>query len=429
MREIMLIPVESCQGAVFNTHRAVDDNDESIRDLAESMKNMLIQPITVRKVAEDKFEIIDGHRRVQAAKILGWNNIEAIVDVVDETQSSGMTITANLQRLDNDPLLEAEAFKNLFDRGRTIEEVAALAGKSTTFVRRRINLTNLDKKWVDDTKKYPFDVTAIERIASYDPEIQRSVYKTTHSCLGHYVVNHGRVVWSDLVQRFYQVTRDLANVPFDVSGCRKCPHNTACQGCLFPGDGDREGMCQDGKCYKKLWSDAVDKEIKALKDKKLTVNKIDYRWRIPGDTKPKKQGVYCVPYLVKDDSGTGLDRIYWSKNKPNSSSSKPAMTKEEREKAKAEKDAEKQRKADVKSFREMLAEWIKSDTFEKCLKADDYELKIMTFAISMIRDMADDIDWDNDSCRKIYEMFKDDVDVVLTPEAKRGAKIMIECLA
>ena len=86
-------------------------NDEHIRELASSIRQHgLIQPITVRPL-RGSFEIVAGHRRFRACKLLRWRVIPAIVRSLSDKDAFEIQLTENIHRLTMDPVEEAEAFK------------------------------------------------------------------------------------------------------------------------------------------------------------------------------------------------------------------------------------------------------------------------------------------------------------------------------
>ena len=80
-------------------------NIELISELAVSIKELgLIQPITVRKINSNKYEIIAGERRFRAAKTIGLNHIPCYIKSADDKQSVEMALVENIQRSDLDPI-------------------------------------------------------------------------------------------------------------------------------------------------------------------------------------------------------------------------------------------------------------------------------------------------------------------------------------
>jgi ParB family chromosome partitioning protein len=95
----------------------------------------LLQPITVRPVAPDRFELIAGERRLRAVTALGWDRIPAVVKDIDDRAALTLALVENLQRADLNPLEEAEGYQRLVDEfGMTQQQVADIVGKERSTV-------------------------------------------------------------------------------------------------------------------------------------------------------------------------------------------------------------------------------------------------------------------------------------------------------
>jgi len=131
------------------------ESDKETLELAASIEaNGLLQPVTVRKAGE-KFELIDGHRRVLAQKILKKQFIDAIVTDMDDKQAQLMGITANLQRKNLNLIELALAYKKMLntDTFPDKKQLSASLGKDETYVGDVLNTLNMDKRIVEDLAK------------------------------------------------------------------------------------------------------------------------------------------------------------------------------------------------------------------------------------------------------------------------------------
>lgn len=119
--------------------------EEELADLEASLKATgLLQPITVRPAGRGAYELIAGERRFRAATRLGWSEIPAIVRDVDDRTLLTLAIVENLQRVDLNPLDEAEGFKRLIDEfGLTQQQVADVVGKDRTTVTNLLRVLTL----------------------------------------------------------------------------------------------------------------------------------------------------------------------------------------------------------------------------------------------------------------------------------------------
>lgn len=120
-------------------------NDNTLQDLAESIKNFgILNPIIV-KPENGKFKIISGERRYKAAKIAGLAEVPVIIkDEVDEKTVFEISLIENLQREDLNPIEEAESFKRLIeDFSYTHQQIANLIGKDRSYVTNILRLLKL----------------------------------------------------------------------------------------------------------------------------------------------------------------------------------------------------------------------------------------------------------------------------------------------
>jgi ParB family chromosome partitioning protein len=120
-------------------------DEAALQTLADSIKNQgIMQPILVREVAEDKFEIIAGERRWRASQIAGLTQVPVLVrDIADES-ALAMALIENIQRENLNPLEEAQGIKRLIDEfAMTHEQAAEAVGRSRAAVSNILRLLSL----------------------------------------------------------------------------------------------------------------------------------------------------------------------------------------------------------------------------------------------------------------------------------------------
>ena len=126
---------------------------ESLEELTNSIKERgIIQPIIVRKSENiiDKFEIIAGERRWQAAQKAGLHKVPAVVIEADNLKSLEFAIVENVQRKDLNPIEEAEGYKRLIEEfSYDQEKVAKFIGKSRAHVSNSLRLLSLPQKIIE----------------------------------------------------------------------------------------------------------------------------------------------------------------------------------------------------------------------------------------------------------------------------------------
>lgn len=121
-----------------------DFKQESLEELAQSIKaHGILQPLLVKKV-DDGYQLIAGERRLRAAKIAGLSTVPVIVKDLDERLIMEITLVENLQREDLNPIEEAEGYRRLIDEFQlTQEQVAKTVGKSRSAITNTLRLLNL----------------------------------------------------------------------------------------------------------------------------------------------------------------------------------------------------------------------------------------------------------------------------------------------
>ncbi len=120
-------------------------DEESILHLSESIKSLgIIQPITVRKISRDRYELISGERRLRASQIIKLETIPAYVREADNTQVLEMALVENIQRQDLNSLEIALSYQHLIqDCNIPIETLGERVGKNRTTITNFLRLLKL----------------------------------------------------------------------------------------------------------------------------------------------------------------------------------------------------------------------------------------------------------------------------------------------
>lgn len=125
----------------------VDMSQESLDELAESIRAQgLVQPIIVRPIDDDRYEIIAGERRWRASKQAGLTEIPAVVRDVSDRNAIAMALIENIQRENLNPMEEANALQRLREEFEmTHQEAAQAVGRSRAAVSNLLRLRNLNE--------------------------------------------------------------------------------------------------------------------------------------------------------------------------------------------------------------------------------------------------------------------------------------------
>ena len=121
-------------------------NEEALQELASSIKELgVIQPITVRKIDFNKYQLISGERRLRASKISGLTTIPSYIRIANDQESLTMALVENIQRHDLDPIEIALSYQRLIDEIQlTQEQMSERVGKKRSTIANYLRLLKLD---------------------------------------------------------------------------------------------------------------------------------------------------------------------------------------------------------------------------------------------------------------------------------------------
>jgi ParB family transcriptional regulator, chromosome partitioning protein len=121
-------------------------NEESLQELATSIKQLgVIQPITVRKLDFNKYQLISGERRLRASKLVGLTTVPAYIRIANDNESLVMALVENIQRHDLDPIEIALSYQRLIDEIQlTQEQMSERVGKKRSTIANYLRLLKLD---------------------------------------------------------------------------------------------------------------------------------------------------------------------------------------------------------------------------------------------------------------------------------------------
>ncbi len=139
---VKVIPVDRIESNPEQPRLAF--NEETLQELAASIREHgVLQPILVRPIAENRFQLIAGERRWRASKIAGVATIPALVEDIDDDTALEISIIENLQREDISPLDEAAMYDRMVsEHGYSIRKLADKLGKDKGYVENRLRLAD-----------------------------------------------------------------------------------------------------------------------------------------------------------------------------------------------------------------------------------------------------------------------------------------------
>ena len=141
--ELLIVPIEKVEPREDQPRQTFDP--QALQDLADSIAQYgLIQPITVRRLPHDFYQIIAGERRWRASRMAGLNEVPVRILEADDRRTAELALVENLQREDLNPIEEAKGYRSLMhDYGLTREETARSVGRSRPAVANSLRLLSL----------------------------------------------------------------------------------------------------------------------------------------------------------------------------------------------------------------------------------------------------------------------------------------------
>jgi ParB family chromosome partitioning protein len=121
-------------------------NEEQLEELATSIQELgVIQPITVRKLDGNKYQLVSGERRLRASKLAKLESIPAYIRIANDQEALEMALVENIQRQDLDPIEVALSYQRLIDEiNLTQEQMSARVGKKRSTITNYLRLLKLD---------------------------------------------------------------------------------------------------------------------------------------------------------------------------------------------------------------------------------------------------------------------------------------------
>ncbi len=153
---------------------------EALHELAVSIKEIgIIQPITLRQVASNRFQIIAGERRWRASQLAGLNSLPAYIRTIDDENVMEMALVENIQREDLNAIEIALAYEHLMEgTGMTQEKVSERVGKSRTAITNYLRLLKLPAQIQMALQNKEIDMGhARALLALENPALQIKLYK------------------------------------------------------------------------------------------------------------------------------------------------------------------------------------------------------------------------------------------------------------
>ena len=179
--ELKQIPVEFLQRGEYQPRR--EFNSESLQELADSIASQgLIQPIVVREIAQNKYEIIAGERRWRAAQLAGLDTVPAMLREISDQATIAIALIENIQREDLNAIEESQALIRLQDEfNLTQQQVAEAVGKSRSSVTNLMRLASLQPLVQQQLERGDIDLGHAKCLLSLEGDTQILAARTVAS--------------------------------------------------------------------------------------------------------------------------------------------------------------------------------------------------------------------------------------------------------
>ncbi|MEN8137288.1 MAG: ParB/RepB/Spo0J family partition protein [Bacteroidota bacterium] len=121
-------------------------NEEALKELSDSIKELgVIQPITVRKIGFNKYQLVSGERRFRASKLAGLTQVPAFIRIANDQEMLEMALVENIQRQDLDAIEVALSYQRLIEECElTQEKMSERVGKKRSTITNYLRLLKLD---------------------------------------------------------------------------------------------------------------------------------------------------------------------------------------------------------------------------------------------------------------------------------------------
>ena len=211
IKGVRLIDIKNIK---FNPYQPRKDvNQQKLKELAESIsENGIIQPIILRSIATDKYELIVGQRRLTAAQLAGFEKVPAIIRSAKAIEMLELSIIENIQRENLNPIDEAHAYERLVNEFKlTHDKIAEIVCKSRTAITNTIRLLKLPSKVIQMIKDGTLSSGHARAILQVGPNLQME--------FANFIIKNKLSVHSteDIAKTFGKTKKKLRSIKKDVN--------------------------------------------------------------------------------------------------------------------------------------------------------------------------------------------------------------------
>lgn len=245
-----------------------------INELTASIKEKgVLEPILVKKLDKNKFELIAGERRLRASKAAGLQKVPVAFYSGDDTEIEEVKLVENMHRKDFNPVEEAKAFRNYLDTTKlSVETFAQKISKTSLYIEKRLEILN--------TISEAQDALTSGRILLGHALILARIDKVGHQKKMLRAIIRDKLNVSEAQDhvQYEEFSANLNNAVFDKKECEGCKHNGGEQAMLFESGSDLKGQCLNAKCFRaktQKWKRDKTKELKEKGVKVLSESELE----------------------------------------------------------------------------------------------------------------------------------------------------------
>ena len=210
-REVNLIDVKNIKFNPYQPRKT--NNKQKLQELADSIsENGIIQPVIVRRISNNRYELITGQRRLTAAQLAGFEKVPVIIRSAKDSEMLELSIIENIQREDLNPIDEAFAYERLVSEFKlTHNRIAEIVGKSRVAVTNMLRLLKLPSKVLDMIKTDVLSAGHARAILQVEPKLQLE--------FANYIIKNKLPVHSseDAAKTFGKIKKKFRGVKKDVN--------------------------------------------------------------------------------------------------------------------------------------------------------------------------------------------------------------------
>jgi ParB family chromosome partitioning protein len=177
IKSAQVVPIEYLQPGRFQPRTDIDP--EHLQELATSIEQHgIVQPIVIRQLAKNRYEIIAGERRWRAAQLAGLHEVPVVTRVLSDQDALAIALIENIQREDLNVMEEAEAYQRLSEEfAITHQQIAQIVGKSRAAVSNTLRLMDLHGSVQAQLRNKTLDMGHARALLALDSQSQEELAK------------------------------------------------------------------------------------------------------------------------------------------------------------------------------------------------------------------------------------------------------------